>query len=51
LNFPTVRPQTDLFVTIAQAYFGTTTPLLNLSTEVFAKTGVGVIDGLWIKPP
>jgi Protein of unknown function (DUF1552) len=51
LNFPTIRPQTDLFVTIAQAYLGTTTPLANLSSEVFVKNGVGVIDGLWVKPP
>jgi Protein of unknown function (DUF1552) len=50
LNFSTVRPQTDLFATIAQAYFGTTTPLDHLSHEVFAKNGVGVIDGLWSKP-
>jgi hypothetical protein len=50
LNFPMYRPQTDLFVTIAQAYFGTTTPLTNLSSEVFVKTNVGVIDGLWTTP-
>ena len=41
LNFPTNRPQPDLFVTIAQAYFGTTTPLTNLANEVFVKANVG----------
>jgi hypothetical protein len=46
LNFSTVRPQTDLFVTIAQAYLGTMTPLENLNSEVFVKTGVSVINGL-----
>jgi hypothetical protein len=50
LNFSMNRPQTDLWATIAQAYFGTTTPLANLSNEVFVKTNVGVIDGLWTKP-
>jgi hypothetical protein len=45
------RPQQDLFATIAQAYFGNTTPLTsNLSAEKFVKTGVSVIPGLWTKP-
>ena len=50
-NFSSTRPQQDLFVTIAQAYFGNTTPLTtNLSAEKFVKTGVSVIPGLWTKP-
>jgi hypothetical protein len=50
LNFATARPQVDLFLTIAQAYFGTTTPLTNLADEVFVKTGAAPIAGLWAPP-
>jgi hypothetical protein len=49
-NFSSVRPQTDLWLSIAQAYFATNTPLTNLSAETFVKTGVGVLPGLWVKP-
>jgi hypothetical protein len=50
-NFASGRPQQDLFVTIAQAFFGNSTPLTtNLSAEKFVKTGVSVIPGLWTKP-
>jgi hypothetical protein len=50
-NFDTrTRHHNDLWATIAQAYFGTTTPLTNLASEVFVKSGVAPIPGLWVKP-
>jgi hypothetical protein len=47
LNFDPVRPQNDLWLTIAQAYFGTSTPLERLAGESFETNDVGVIPGLW----
>lgn len=46
------RPQTDLWATIAQAYFKTNTPLAHpsMSAEAFVKTNVAPIAGLWEKP-
>jgi hypothetical protein len=50
LNFSTLRPQVDVFLTIAQAYFGDTNPLSHLTGEVFSQSGASPIAGLWQKP-
>jgi len=45
------RPHNDLWISIAQAYFKSTTPLTNLpTTEKFVRTGVAPIPGLWAPP-
>ncbi len=44
------RPNNDFWMTIAQAYLKTNDPLSVLSDEVFVKSGVAPIDGLW-EPP
>jgi hypothetical protein len=49
-NFSPARSHNDLWMSIAQAYLNTTDPVSALADEVFVKTGVSPIDGLW-KPP
>jgi hypothetical protein len=46
------RSYNDMWISIAQAYFKTTTPLNNLpvATEKFVRTGVTPIAGLWAMP-
>ena len=56
------RPHKDLWLTIAQAYFKTTSPLTKLPatfqfgnpavtlTNTFQRTGVAPIPGLWAMP-
>jgi hypothetical protein len=50
LDFPRGRSINDLWMTIAQAYLRTTDPLSALSSEVFVKTNVSPIAGLWRAP-
>lgn len=45
-----IRSNNDFWMTIAQAYLKTADPLSVLSDEVFVKTGVAPIDGLWLPP-
>jgi hypothetical protein len=44
------RPQNDMWMTIAQAFLKTTNPVAALPDEVFVKTGVAPIAGLWTPP-
>lgn len=44
------RSINDLWMTIAQAYLGTTDPLPTFADEVFFKDGVSPIEGLWLPP-
>lgn len=44
------RPHNDLWMTIAQAYLGTSDPLPEFDEEVFVKQGVAPIPGCW-EPP
>jgi len=44
------RSHNDLWMTIAQAYLKTTDPLSVLADEVFVKTDVTPIEGLWSPP-
>jgi hypothetical protein len=48
----TNAPYNNLWATIAQAYFDTTDPLATpeLSGEIFVKTNVAPIPGLWVRP-
>ena len=46
----TARPYNDLWLTLAQAYFGTTTPLDQLSVVRFNAACASVIPGLWAPP-
>jgi len=48
--FSTNRSHNDLWMTIAQAYLKTTDPLSVLADEVFVKTDVAPIPGLWSPP-
>jgi hypothetical protein len=51
LNFESrPRPHNDLWMTIAQAYLRTTDPVARLQNEVFVKTNVAPIPGLWARP-
>lgn len=52
LNFESnVRPQVDVWLTVAQALLQTDDPLGVLpTTEKFNRTGAGPIKGLWAKP-
>lgn len=51
LNFETSpRSHNDLWMSLAQAYLKTDDPLALLESEVFFKTGVAPIDGLWRAP-
>jgi hypothetical protein len=52
LNFESnVRPQVDVWLTVAQALLQTNDPLSVLpATEKFNRTGAGPINGLWAKP-
>jgi hypothetical protein len=50
LNFASARPQLDMYLTIAQAYFGDTNPLSHLTGESFVSTGASPIAGLWAPP-
>ncbi|HYQ47355.1 MAG TPA: DUF1552 domain-containing protein [Polyangiaceae bacterium] len=52
LNFESnVRPQVDVWLTVAQALLQTDDPLGALpTTEKFNRTGAGPIKGLWAKP-
>ena len=45
-----VRPMNDLWMTIAQAYLKTTDPLPAFADEVFVKTNVSPISGVWQQP-
>lgn len=53
LNFTSGRPQVDVWLTAAQAFFQRNDPLnaLPAANEKFVRTGAGVIPGLWEKPP
>ena len=51
------RPHNDLWISIAQAYFKTTTPLTNLpatnadgTKNTFVRQNVDPISGLWAAP-
>jgi hypothetical protein len=46
-QFATNRPHNDLWMSIAQAYLKTADPVTRLADEVFAKTNVAPIAGLW----
>jgi hypothetical protein len=51
LNFSTNRPQVDVWLTAAQAFFGNNNPLASLPTsEKFSRAGAAVINGLWAPP-
>jgi len=52
LNFDgNVRPQVDVWLTVAQALLQTDDPLAALpATEKFNRSGAGPIKGLWAKP-
>ncbi len=52
LNFDgNVRPQVDVWLTVAQALLQNDNPLGVLpTTEKFNRTGAGPIKGLWAKP-
>jgi len=49
-NFSTGRNHNDLWMSIAQAYLKTSDPLSVLADEVFVKTNVSPIPGLWAPP-
>ena len=56
-QFTQSRPHNDLWISIAQAYFKTTTPLTNLpamnadgTVNSFVRTNVNPISGLWAAP-
>lgn len=44
------RSVNDLWMTIAQAYLGTTDPLPTFAGEAFYQDGVSPIEGLWLPP-
>ena len=52
LNFEgNIRPQVDVWLTAAQAFFQNDTPLQSLpTTEKFNRSNAGPIKGLWAKP-
>lgn len=52
MNFESnLRPQVDVWLTVAQALLQTDNPLGVLpTTEKFSRTGAGPIKGLWAKP-
>jgi hypothetical protein len=51
MNFTSNRPQVDVWLTVAQAFFQRADVLTALPmTEKFSRTGAGVINGLWAKP-
>jgi hypothetical protein len=56
-QFTQSRPHNDLWISIAQAYFKTTSPLTNLpamnadgTANTFVRNNVGPIAGLWAAP-
>jgi hypothetical protein len=50
LQFQQARPHNDLWMTIAQAYFGMV-PDFKTIAPTFVTNGVAAIPGLWVKPP
>jgi hypothetical protein len=48
-NFSSARPHNDIWMTIAQAYFGMT-PNFATIAPTFVTSGVAAIPGLWVKP-
>jgi hypothetical protein len=50
LNFSSPRPHNDLWMTIAQAYFGMVPAFATIAPS-FVTSGVAAIPGLWVKPP
>jgi hypothetical protein len=50
LQFTSARPHNDLWMTIAQAYFGMV-PNFATIAPTFVTNGVSAIPGLWVKPP
>jgi hypothetical protein len=50
MNFSPIRHHNDLWMTVAQAYLKTDNPLAAFSDEVFVKTNVAPISGLWAPP-
>jgi hypothetical protein len=49
-QFSSARPHNDLWMTIAQAYFGMA-PAFGTIAPTFDTSGVAAIPGLWVKPP
>jgi hypothetical protein len=49
-RFTTVRPHNDLWMTIAQAYFGMVPAFATIAPTFDTSGGVAAIPGLWAKP-
>jgi len=50
-NFSSPRPHNDLWMTIAQAYFGMVPNFATIAPTFVTSGGVAAIPGLWVKPP